>query len=536
MAEESGPSAFQLPGWRLGIIMAFFIIISYLYIFLIKTLERSLRKRQRHGLVDALHHINTEIMLLGLISLLVVQFEGYLLQICIPCKEDERECKWDCNREDLYSNVSSIIRAFASTKMENILIHKESDKTSIDEFCACAIAKENCPAGKEPFYSGSSIAEGHYLLFYVGIIHLLYTIAVSCICLLTLRTWRKFEEQAKRADRLTDLKVKYLPRLSENRVLYWTKCFLFAFTYRVKYPYYAAIRRLFLERLELQEDYNFYSFVEEQAEKAFAEMLEVGFTLWVVLLLWVMVPTVVHLRVWLVALALLLAVILSIKMQDIITQILLDAVQKYGHSDYAVVATKKNNSRGLVHLAQQEESDSDDEDMSDVVIDFGRKFGGNIKSDALDTKEDTSNTSTSLKSTSGDEVVQNSPAAHQSSKAVLSRSRTFSESYKCRDSALLFWFQKPAITMGIARFCCFTTSTGLAVIVFAFTQNLMEHLYEDWYISLSVSLAALLIIMLLLGMVIIPKYALSTAAGSHGAHSSLKLALKRNEALKLIVE
>ena len=529
MAETSGPNAFEIPGWRLGIIIAIFILISYLYVFLVKTLERYLKRKGRQGLVDALHHINTEIMLIGLISLLLVQYEGYLLRICIPCSENDLECKWDCNRDDLYSNVSAIMRELEATNKENITIQEESDKARVEEFCACAIAKENCPAGSEPFYSGTSITQGHYILFYVGVIHLLYTIVVSCVCLLTLQTWKKFEQRARQSEQLTELETKYLPKLSESRGLYWTKTFFFAFTYRVRYPYYAAIRRLFLERLELQEDYNFYSFVEEQAEKSFAEMIEVGFTLWVVLLLWVMVPTVVHLRVWLVALALVLTIFVAIKMQDVVTQITLDAVQTYGHRDYAVVAKKKGISRGLVHLVQEETSDC--EVVSDVVIDFAQKH--------LEPKLDSEaavNTPSVLKGALEEEQTASLEVAatHESSQAVLSRSTTFSESYKCRDSALLFWFKKPAFTMAVARFCCFTTSTGLAVIVFASTANVMEDIYEDWYISLGVSLASSCIIILLLSMVIIPKYALTTAAGSHAAHSSLKLALKRNEALKLV--
>lgn len=56
-------------------------------------LDRYLRRRGKRALRHVVKRLQNELLVLGLLSLMLVAFESYLLQICIPCSGS---CSWDC--------------------------------------------------------------------------------------------------------------------------------------------------------------------------------------------------------------------------------------------------------------------------------------------------------------------------------------------------------------------------------------------------------------------------------------------------------
>lgn len=332
----SGPNIAVLPGWRIGLLLALFFVIASAYVFGVSWLEAYFKRTGKRGLRSVLVQLNTELLVLGLISLLLVSFEEYFLKICIPCSGSN--CYWGCS-------VPNTTEAGSSQAVEV----SESNEEAVTQSVTCVEVEEVCPAGSEPFWSSAAIIQAHILIFTIAVVHLFYAAFSMTLCIWCIRRWKKYEIQAKDDSEMAPLESRFIPKGTDNVFTHWMKCLVSTFTYRVNYPLYAALRRLFIERLDLERDFDFNSFLVESMEDSFAEILEMTLVLWGVLLFWIMVPFIAYARVWLTGVGLIIVIVVAVKMQDIITELALDAYKKYGNKSFAVLSGR-GVSRGLVKL------------------------------------------------------------------------------------------------------------------------------------------------------------------------------------------
>jgi hypothetical protein len=318
---KSGPTLAVIPGWRIGILLALFFLVASFYHWGVARLETYFRRKNKRGLRNVVSQLNTEILILGLISLLLIAFEQYFLLICIPCSGDT--CYWDC--ENTIDNAQN-----ARESAAQIVEGDAEDSSSISQTIDCLEVKETCPEGQEPFWSATAIMQAHILIFTIAIVHIFYVAISIILCLSRMNKWKKYEEEAQYS-MIQKLQSRFIFKPGDNFIAHWSKCFVMTFTYRITAPLYRALRRLFIERLDLEPDFNFHAFLIESIEEAYAEIIGMEWMMWIILLMWVMLPAVTRVRIWLGGLAVLVVLVVAVKMQDIVIQLAVDAYKKYGN-------------------------------------------------------------------------------------------------------------------------------------------------------------------------------------------------------------
>ena len=75
MAGDKDPSLTETPDYRIVVLFAAFVAVTYLFERLTKWMNNFLKQRKRRGLLHTIHKLEEELLGLGLISLLLLAFE-----------------------------------------------------------------------------------------------------------------------------------------------------------------------------------------------------------------------------------------------------------------------------------------------------------------------------------------------------------------------------------------------------------------------------------------------------------------------------
>ncbi|GAB4813535.1 hypothetical protein N2152v2_000581 [Parachlorella kessleri] len=299
MAGYAGPSITDLPGWRVGLLFLLFAAVAFAWHKGVKGLDRHLKRTGRRGLRKVLRALEDELLVLGLISLVLIAFERYLLLICIPCNGGK--CYWDVEGP-------------------------EADPADVE------IVDETCSPGQEPVWSPAAIIQAHTLLFTIAAVHILYTTTVMLLCIWKMRQWRKYEEHSK-GQWLQPIKYSTLPTPGGNPLLHFLRCVVSMFTQSVNADVYRALRRLFMERMGLDAEFDFHGFLVESMEEELASIISVDFILWAVVILWIMLPPESWVMAWMAGLAGAALLVVGVKLESIINQLTVNAYRKYGRQN-----------------------------------------------------------------------------------------------------------------------------------------------------------------------------------------------------------
>ncbi len=142
-------------------------------------LDRYLRRRGKRALRHVVKRLQGELLVLGLLSLMLVAFESYLLKICIPCGSS---CSWDCPAQEAEaaggtaaegSSAGGQRRLQLAGAVAPALLGGSSGSSgwaggsgrlllaadkALDAY-SCYQASETCRPGSEPFWSQLAIIQ-----------------------------------------------------------------------------------------------------------------------------------------------------------------------------------------------------------------------------------------------------------------------------------------------------------------------------------------------------------------------------------------
>ncbi|KAI3437800.1 hypothetical protein D9Q98_000247 [Chlorella vulgaris] len=317
MAAFTGPSISELPGWRVGVLFLIFFTVACAYDQGITALDDWLKARRKVGLRRVLRNLQRELGILGLLSLLLAATEAYLLQICISCSGTT--CSWDC--QPVPGNEEE-----GGTRRRHLLASDAVDQLS------CAQAAETCSPGSEPFWSQLSLIQAHIFLFVVAVVHIIYAAASMLLCLWKLKCWNRFEQHARNHD-LQPIRSRFLPRAGDNAFTHTLRCMASVLTGGVNEEVYCGLRRLFCERLDVDRSFDFFRFLVESMEEEFSHVVGINIVLWLLVLLWIMLPSQAYHMFWLSGFSVVAVLIVGIKLQSIVISLAQDAYRVYGSPD-----------------------------------------------------------------------------------------------------------------------------------------------------------------------------------------------------------
>ena len=253
-ADEGGWSGTK--GYKLG---GLFLSLAVLSIALARGLSAAaahMARNKRSALLHVFEHVQVELMLLGMLSLVLTALQDGLMQICVT-------------------------------------------ETGSD-------GADYCPKGEAPLWSLTTLHQTHIFIFVLACTHVIYVGVSTAVCSWKLRQWRKWETEGEA--KVGALNPKINPRNATGLVNLMWRAFWAQFRFSVTKPMYLSLRRLFLERTGATPDFNFYDYLRESMEEDMSSIIGMTALMWCMATLFVTLPEVFMLPAGLVCMGLMLFV------------------------------------------------------------------------------------------------------------------------------------------------------------------------------------------------------------------------------------
>eukprot|EP01023_Acetabularia_acetabulum_P017317 TRINITY_DN1862_c0_g1_i10.p1 TRINITY_DN1862_c0_g1~~TRINITY_DN1862_c0_g1_i10.p1 ORF type:complete len:641 (-),score=110.36 TRINITY_DN1862_c0_g1_i10:2695-4617(-) len=503
------------PRWRLSVLFMVVVVLSLAGHIGLHSLEEYFRRSKRHGLKHTLQSLKDELFALGLITLLLIVLQDQIVKMCI-------------DSDDAYSSSYPYDTYGSEYKNRKML--------------AAGDAYE-CPKGKESFWSLTVLHEIHILIFLIAVVHLTQAAFSMVLAVLRVRRWNKYE--MKQNHDMVPLKRKRAIKAKGSWTGLWIQSFISQFSNSIDGPAYLAIRRLFLEKMELDDSFNFYDYVVDSMEEDFAKLVEFQWMMWLIAAIWILLPWQAYAIIWLPCISLLAVLIVGAKLQTVAIQL---ATLAYTH--YSPHYIPQKNRKGFIARSSKKVmkmvKSSSITSLTSLAKQQSKLEGeGKNTTNGVPPSMETEMTTVETPrdgppALSSISVIPNRPSLH--AKSVGSDDSTEEEITKLRgtqlaehlaqtrllkDSASLFWFGKPKIMLRVFQYIYFQSGLLISLLILdEWRGQQVNHL--TGHLMYILMIIVCLIVVVLGSLFILPTYAITVAAGAYGPDNVLKKALRRN--------
>ncbi|XP_028123538.1 MLO-like protein 4 [Camellia sinensis] len=328
-----GRSLEETPTWAVASVTTVMVFVCLLVERSIYRFGKWLKKTRRKALFASLEKIKEELMLLGLISLMLGQWAGWISQICVNSSLFSSRF-YLCSEEDYGKNEKILLTKSFSSLNESDIPPGVNYPSS-----------HQCGEGHEPFVSYEGLEQLHRFLFVLGVTHVLYSCVVVGLAMSKIYSWRKWENEACLAlDANLQAKVnKVMKRQStfvlhhashpwsRSRVLIWMLCFLQQFKSSIQKSDYLALRLGFITNHKLPHSYNFHRYVVRSMEDEFYGIVGISWPLWGYAILCIFIN--IHgsnIYFWLSFIPAILVMLVGTKLQHVVSLLALETLEPRG--------------------------------------------------------------------------------------------------------------------------------------------------------------------------------------------------------------
>lgn len=279
MASKDEKSLADLPSWRIVVLFFSFIVITVLWEKFTHYVDHLLARKKRKGLRHTFHKLQEELLALGLISFLLIVVEEYLVELCV----DDDDYKSDKYGKNYEGDKSSSKDDYGGDSEE-----KEAGYKAGLRLLLAAAGGKVCPKGEESFWTIRALHETHIFIFMLAVTHITYAGLSIVLCTWKLAKWKKWEQQEH------DLLRSDFNALLEDRsgIFHFPRAFIAQFSDTVDKSVYLGLRRLFIERLEVPDSFDFHSFLVDTMEEEFSKVVKLEWLMWAIGALWIGVSSV----------------------------------------------------------------------------------------------------------------------------------------------------------------------------------------------------------------------------------------------------
>jgi len=318
----------ETPSWRVILFLLGFLILSIFVENSIHKLDHYLIHHGKTGPRAALTKIKDELMLMGFISLVLIIAEDSILAICSDVSTSGvpvlgTKCVSILHKDVLLGSGSAATSSAASSASSTSRRELASQSTlamldyccSLEQSASSAATSSSsnsssssarmllgttfsfnnnrralggaandcqCPCGQTPFIEQASLHQIHVLIFAYAATHIIYGMIVMGLAQTKVKTWKQWEKWAQKPE--LNIKNFDRPDLGSNNQC--MRCCLPFFEQLYKGAFgsfgYAAMRKLFIVRHDLDNSFDFFKHVSEGLSHDFAEVLGIQWWMWIV--------------------------------------------------------------------------------------------------------------------------------------------------------------------------------------------------------------------------------------------------------------
>ncbi|KAK4368230.1 hypothetical protein RND71_012022 [Anisodus tanguticus] len=316
----------QTPTWAVAGVCAVIILISIALEKTIHKLGTWLTDRHKKALFEALEKVKAELMVLGFISLTLVFSQYYIAGICIPPR-------------------------VADTMLPCPAVHKDAEKEEEHrrrllwyERRILAGAQPTCKEGRVPLITVDALHQIHILIFFLAVLHVLYSAITMWLGRLKIRGWKRWEQETSThnyefSNDPSRFRLTHETSFVRAHTSFWTRipiffyigCFFRQFFKSVSKSDYLALRNGFISvHLAPGSKFNFQKYIKRSLEDDFKVVVGVSPVLWGSFVLFLLLNVYGWQALfWASLIPLIIILAVGTKLQAVLTRMALDITERH---------------------------------------------------------------------------------------------------------------------------------------------------------------------------------------------------------------
>ncbi|KAH6799325.1 Seven transmembrane MLO family protein [Perilla frutescens var. frutescens] len=266
----------QTATWAVAGVCFVIILISIILEKLLHKVGTWLTNRHKRALYEALEKVKAELMILGFISLTLVFSQYYIAEICIP--PSVADTMLPCSNKEYNKDEEKNRRRLLSYE-RRVLASKASSCTA---------------KGRVPLITVDGLHQIHILIFFLAVLHVLYSAITMALGRLKIRGWKQWEQETSTHDYEfsndpSRFRLTHETSFVRAHTSFWTRiplfffigCFFRQFFRSVSKSDYLTLRNGFISvHLAPGSKFNFQKYIKRSLEDDFKTVVGVSPVLW----------------------------------------------------------------------------------------------------------------------------------------------------------------------------------------------------------------------------------------------------------------
>ena len=288
----AGRNLEQTSSLYIGIMLMFFVFISKLVESGFHRAKHWLQHHHEISLVAVLEHIKDEIMLVGTLSMMLLTIESSIAGWCVPLADQytpansQKKCESVYTSSTSSSGAGSNATSSASSSGRRLDIsshHRPSSTRTL--LGASASAGPICPDGQTPFMDINAIHQVHFLIFWLAVCHIIYSICIVMTSRYWAQTLAKWEKKILKDGSIMGGKHKTKPPTIPSNI-----CGEYVDAFKKQFTHFhlkgmdeftaGVLRQFYIISQGKDADYKFFTIVKEELEQDFDEICGIDSLLW----------------------------------------------------------------------------------------------------------------------------------------------------------------------------------------------------------------------------------------------------------------
>ncbi|KAM1191494.1 hypothetical protein ACFX2I_011958 [Malus domestica] len=318
----------ETPTWAVSVFALIFFFLSFLIDTILHLLTKFLNRGRRKSLNRALMKFKTEMMKLGLMSLLLTISEEPISQICVgqAVANTFLLCKYPVNSLDVEPSVSS------ATQVPRSNSTNRSKEVNDQNYCEAK--------GMVPLLPRAGVLQLNILISLVTVFHVLYCILTMFLGMAKMGKWNAWENETRTLEyqilndsrrfqliHQTPFGKRHLKFWSKHPLLLWPVCFARQFCGSISKTDYMTLRNGFIRaNFADGNNFNFLRFLARAFDDDFEQVVGIRFWIWLFSILFIFLSShVFYDHYWLPFIPLLIVIVVGAKLEVIITKMCVES-------------------------------------------------------------------------------------------------------------------------------------------------------------------------------------------------------------------